>query len=101
MGWVATGFEFESGGLGNVCCCDGGWGDKTKDTLAVVGRLGEPGRIWEMGSPEKIKVFGAEGRGLGEHGKWCQLKEHKVFGAEGRGLGELGNIWEMGSAEKN
>ena len=37
MGWVASGFEFDSSGLGNVCCCDGGLGDTTKDTLAVVG----------------------------------------------------------------
>ena len=50
VGWVATGFEFESGGLGNVCCCDGGSGDKTKDTLAVVG---EAGRVWELGPLKK------------------------------------------------
>ena len=45
VGWVATGFEFESGGLGNVCCCDGGLGDTTKDTPAVVGWGG--GGVWK------------------------------------------------------
>ena len=75
MGWVATGFEFESGGLGNVCCCDGGWGDKTKDTLAVVGGAG---RVWELGSAEKIKYSGRSGEtwgSLGESGSWDRLKK--------------------------
>ena len=40
--------------------------------------LGEPWRIWEVGSAEKIQVFGAEWRGqgaLGESGKWDLLKK--------------------------
>ena len=58
MGWVATGFEFESGGLGNVWCCDGGWGDKAKDILALVrltGRISSVKLRWGMES--RLMVF--------------------------------------------
>ena len=61
VGWVASGFEFDSSGLGNVCCCDGGLGDTTKDTLAVVG--------WGGGGAEKVKYSERRGKAWGSLGE--------------------------------